>query len=71
MFWIICISYVLFKWVLYINATNMFLQTKMQIKFNKILSFFAVFEISSLLLDFASMLPGYFKMKRNKIDTVR
>lgn len=48
----------------------MFLQTKMQIKFNKILSF-AVFEISSLLLDFASMLPGYFKMKRNKIDTVR
>lgn len=48
----------------------MFLQTKMQIKFNKILSF-AVFEISRLLLDFASMLPGYFKMKRNNIDTVR
>lgn len=42
----------------------------MQIKLNKILSF-AVFEISSLLLDFASMQPGYVRKKRNKIDTVR
>lgn len=32
---------------------------------NKILSF-AIFTISRLLLDFASMLPSYFKMKRNK-----
>ena len=48
----------------------MFLQIKMQIKLDKIFSF-ALFTFSSLLLDFASILPSSFKMKGNKIDTIR
>ena len=42
----------------------------MQFNLDKILPV-AIFTISSVLIDFAGILPSYYKMKRNKIEAIR